>query len=167
MGLRFHGTGVWIQAREGSKGLRTCKIFACLNTWGDPSPSSYGSSYRAVSWGGAVPSPQPSCAPWQQAGDAGTSALLSFAMCSAGSPSPSLPACTGVNCLVHLPAAGLPSQRCSSRNRGSWFVALCHKSKKRREKEGWKSIPSSCLWLTWPVRCAGFIWSGREETQRW
>lgn len=39
--------------------------------------------------------------------------------------------------------------------------------KKRREKEGRKSIPSSCLWLTWPIRCAGFIWSGREEKQRW
>lgn len=134
---------------------------------GDPSPSSCGSSYRVVSWGGDVPGPLSSCAPRQRAGDAGTSALLSFAMCFAGSASPSLPACTGVNCLVHLPAAGLPSQLRSSRNRGSWFAALCHKSKKRREKEGRKSIPSSCLWLTWPIRCAGFIWSGREEKQRW
>lgn len=39
--------------------------------------------------------------------------------------------------------------------------------RKRREKEERKSIPSSCLWVMWLIRCAGFIWSGWEEKQRW
>lgn len=113
---------------------------------------------------GAVPSPQPSCGPWQQAGDAETSALLSFAMCSAGSPSPSLPACTGVNCLVHLPAAGLPSQHCSSRNRGSWFAALCHKSKKeeRKRREEIYSFQLSLAYVASKMRWFHLEWAGGE-----
>lgn len=108
--------------------------------------------------------PCPAVPQQQRAGDAGTSALLSFAMCSAGSSSPSLPACTGVNCLVHLPAVGLPSQHSPSRNRGSWFAALCHKSKKkeRERREEIYSFQLSLAYAADKIRWFHLEWAGGE-----
>lgn len=149
--------GAWVRvvvrAPEGSEGLRTCEVFDCLNALGDPSPSSRGSSYsRRCRLLGEVPSPVPSPAVprGRERGMRGMRAPLPLAGRFPGGPSPSPSARAGVNCLVPLPAAGLPSQHRSSRNRGSWFSALCHKSKgkKKKEKEGRESIPSSRLWLT-------------------
>lgn len=41
----------------------------------------------------------------------------------------------GVNGLVHLPAAGLPSQHCASRNR-VLGLQCCRKSRGEKEREG-------------------------------
>lgn len=162
-----------VRAREGSEGLRTCEVFDCLNALGDPSPSSRGSSYsRRCRLLGEVPSPVPSPAVprGRERGMRGMRAPLPFAGRFPGGPSPSPSARAGVNCLVPLPAAGLPSQHRSSRNRGSWFSALCHKSKekknKRERREGIYSFQPSLTYVgrSDPVVSFG---AGRRGKQRW